>query len=166
MPRFKIAGVWEGRYWYYPLEGAALPTEPTRFQMTLQTSWLLPGFWGEVWDDSPFGRDERGRISGQRTGYNIRFVKQMPVARFRVGGESLTFKAYYEREGLPVDENPQHPPLLYVGEYLPDSDSLEGTWRFLPTPTTLISKGQALELAPGEETGRWIARRSNERPNR
>jgi hypothetical protein len=160
MPRFKIAGVWEGRYWYDPLEGATLPTEPKLFTMTLRTFWLIPGFSGEVWDGTRFEDKERGRISGQRSDYTIRFIKQMPIARLFHEGESLTFKEYFERfEGITVDENPAHPPLLYVGEYLPYSDSLEGTWRFLPTPTCFRSDGRSMELAPGDETGRWVAER-------
>src|SRR5215203_1890258 len=156
MPRLKLSGLWEGRYWYDPLEDATLPTEPTRFTMTLRTFWLVPGFWGEVWDGSKFENEERGRISGQRSGDTIRFVKQMPSARVLHEGVSLTFKEYYERfQGIPFDENPPHPPLLYVGEYFPDSDSLKGTWRFLPIATYFQSNGRSMELPPGSERGRW-----------
>jgi len=161
MARFKIAGVWEGRYWYDPIEGAALPTEPTPFTMSLRTFWLVPGFWGEVWDGTRYANEERGRISGGRSGDTIRFVKQMPAARLLHEGTSLTFKEYYERfEGVSFDENPAHPALLYVGEYLPNSDSFEGMWRFLQRPTYFRSKGRSMVLTPGPETGRWEAKRA------
>src|SRR6478752_9202451 len=160
MRRFKIAGVWEGRYWYDPREGASLPTTPTLFTMTLRTLWFVPGFWGEVWDGTRFADEERGRIEGQRTGDTIRFIKQMPIARMLHEGALLTYKEYYERfEGIAFDENPAHSPLLYVGAYLPNSDSLEGTWRFLQTPTRLRSNGRLMEIPPGPETGRWEAMR-------
>jgi hypothetical protein len=160
MPRLKLNGVWRGRYWYNPIEGAALPTGPTRFTMTLKTSWLFPGFWGEVCDESELENKERGRITGQRSGDTIRFVKQMPNAKVLHEGELLTFKAYFSRfEGLDLDENPPQPPLLYVGEHFLESDSFEGTWRFLPVPTRIRSNGRLLEIPPGPENGRWAAER-------
>ena len=115
-----MLGEWKGTYYYnIPEEFSGIKVNHVEFVIDINT---VRGseFKGTVVDNTSMGGTPGvGKIKGWYTDTHIYFEKLMPVY------------GYIKRNGEHrIDQNKEHPVLIYEGTFSKEEKNVTGTWRF------------------------------------
>jgi len=153
-----VEGVWDGQF----LRDGAAPGEGVPFTLTLKEGWF-GRFRGTVREDPARGGvPEEGRIRGRVKGFNLRFVKWMPVLYMPDGTTASRY--ILETQGVDVQHEIGHPPVIYEGRYDPENDRARGAWLFGPYKIFIWIDGVSVRHEVERATGTWEIRRSKAWP--
>jgi hypothetical protein len=149
--RGKISGVWRGAYGYE--NKGVLGEKVVPFTLTIKQGWL-GHFAGTVFEDSPMGTPEVGKVDGFFEWPTVEFTKQMPAGYLaRPDGCRMTFREYFIEHGHACENELPSPPISCRGTFL-DGNRVQGFWLLKPTRITLPD-GWGITIP--QTTGPWCA---------